>query len=431
MNDKDLDHLAVEAWIFGYPLVLMDVTRQVMTAHGEPPNTFEHMRAFPDTTFTDVVTPNVDTLYSSAWLDLRAEPVVLSMPEVTGRYHVMPMLSGWTDVFAAPGSRTTGDAGGEFAICPPGWDGELPAAVTRIDAPTSMVWLIGRTSAAGTKDYLAVHALQNNYLLSPLSEFTGQSESPQPEQPLPGTTDPSAPVDQVARMDGPTFFGRLARLLADNPTSDHTFVDTLAALGVRPGRPLDLLDPAVSAAIGAAPAAGQAALRRIGSEITDDEANGWSIPRGRGSYGTDYPRRAYVASQGPGANLDADGIYPHAMVDGDGRALNGGHRYVLRFEPGNLPPVNGFWSLTMYDDKQFFVDNPIDRYAIGDRDNLVYGDNGSLDLWIQPEDPGPELAVNWLPAPTGSFNVLFQAYWPQQPILDGSWTPPPLTRQRP
>jgi hypothetical protein len=428
MNEKDLDRLAGEAWIFGYPLVLMDVSRQVMTANGAPPNTFDHMRAFPDHTFTDVVTPNTDTLYSSAWLDLRAEPVVLSLPAMPGRYHMMPMLSGWTDVFAAPGSRTTGDAGGEFAICPPGWTGTLPAAVARVDAPTSMVWIIGRTSAAGTKDYLAVHALQNNYLLSPLSEFIGESESPVTPPPLPSTTDLSAPVDQVANMDGPTFFGRLAMLLADNPSPDSTFVDSLAALGIHPGLPLDLSDPAAAAAISAAPSAGQAALRRIGTEMSEDKTNGWSIPRGLGDYGRDYNKRAYVSFLGLGANLDADAIYPHATLDGEGRALSGGNQYVMHFESGELPPVNGFWSLTMYDDKQFFVDNPIDRYAIGDRDDLVYGEDGSLDLWIQPEDPGGEFSANWLPAPTGSFNVFFRAYWPQQPILDGTWTPPPLTR---
>src|ERR1700704_6185782 len=250
MNDKDLGSLAVEAWIVGYPLVLMDVSRQVMTTQGEPPNTFDHMRAFPDHTFTDVVTPDADTLYSSAWLDLRGEPIVLSLPEMTGRYHMMPMLSGWPDVFAAPGSRTTGEDGGEFAICPPGWEGDLPAGVTRIDAPTSMVRVIGRTSAAGTKDYLAVHALQNNYLLTTLSDFTQHAAPPRPVPSLSATTDVSAPVDQVARMDGPTFFSRLASLLADNPPApaDQTIVDSFAALGIRPGLPLDLSDPAAAVA---------------------------------------------------------------------------------------------------------------------------------------------------------------------------------------
>jgi hypothetical protein len=403
----------------------------VMTAHGAWPNLFDHTRAFPDHSFTEVMAPDADVLTSSAWLDLRAEPVVLSMPDMAGRYHTMTMLSGWTDVFAAPGSRTTGDAGGDFAICPPGWSGYLPDNVARIDAPTSMVWVLGRTGAAGTKDYLAVHTLQNNYLLNPLSEFLNQSP-PSAPPPLSTMVDITAPVDQVARMDGSAFFNRLASLLVDNPAPDSSYVDGLGVLGLRPGWPMDLSDPSVAAAVAAAPSAGQARLRRIGAETDQRPERGWIIPRGRGDYstdhGTDYAQRAYVAFVGPGANLDADGVYPRAMVDGDGRALGGGNQYVLRFEPDQLPPVNGFWSLTMYDDKQFFVDNPIDRYAIGDRDALVYGEDNSLDLWIQHEPPGPQRAANWLPAPTGSFHVVFRAYWPGQPILDGSWTPPPLTR---
>ncbi len=427
MNDTALDHLAAEAWIFGYPLVLMDITRQVMTAHGTSPNLFDHTRAFPDPSFTDVMAPDADVLSSSAWLDLRAEPVVMSLPEMPGRYHSMTMLSGWTEVFAAPGSRTTGDAGGDFAVCGPGWSGYLPDNVARIDAPTSMVWLIGRTGAAGTRDYLAVHALQNNYLLSPLSEFLNQSPPP-PPPPLSTMVDVSTPVDQVARMDGAAFFNRLAWLLMDNPAPDSTYVDSLGVLGLRAGWPMDLSDPAVGAAVAAAPSAGQARLRRFAAQVDQHPEHGWIIPRGRGHYGSDYERRAYVAFVGPGANLDADGMSPRAMVDGEGRALGGGNQYLMRFEPDQLPPVNGFWSLTMYDDKQFFVDNPIDRYAIGDRDALAYGEDGSLELCIQHEQPGANRAANWLPAPTGSFHLVFRAYWPGQAILDGTWTPPPLTR---
>jgi hypothetical protein len=425
MSEAGLDQLAAAAWIYGYPLVLMDVSRQVQAASGELPNTFEHQRAFPDPTFTDVVSPNVDTLCSSAWLDLRSEPVILSLPAMPGRYHVMAMLSGWTDVFAAPGSRTTGEDGGDFAICPPGWDGELPTGVARIIAPTSMVWILGRTSAAGTRDYLTVHMLQNNYLLTPLSEYLDQSSPPAPP-PLFASSDGSAAVDQVARMDGPAFFNRFASLLADNPAPDRSFVDRLAALGLRPGWPLDTNDPQVAAAIATAPAVGQARLRRIGADLSEGRTNGWSIPRGMGAYGDDYGKRAYIAFLGLGADLDADVLYPRAMVDSQGRALDGGHQYVLRFGPDELPPVNGFWSLTMYDDKQFFVDNAIDRYVIGDRDEVRYGPDGSLELCIQAENPGPD--ANWLPAPTGSFNLVFRAYWPQPAAVDGTWAPPPVTR---
>jgi hypothetical protein len=429
----DLDQVAAEAWLFGYPLVLMDVTRRVTAGHGLPANTFDHMRSFPDYTFTDVASPNADTLYSLAWLDLRAEPIVLSVPDLSGRFHMFPMASGWTDVFFSPGSRTTGEGGGDYAIVGPGWTGTLPADVTRVDAPTNMVYVAGRTGTAGTKDFLAVHALQDQYLLTPLSRFEPDAPPAEPVEPWPSTKDFSAPVDQVARMDGPTFFGRLAQLLADNPprTADGTAIAGLARLGIAPStqeQPVTSPDPAVAAAIAAGPSAGQALLRQAGERAEAEKVNGWVFRRGLGDYGTDYARRAHTALVSLGANLDADSVAPRAAVDEQGRPLNGHHRYRMHFAPGDLPPVRGFWSLTVYNDKQFFVDNPIDRYSIGDRDDIAPGPDGSVDILIQHDEPGPHLELNWLPAPTGSFNVMLRAYWPEQSILNGAWTPPPLTR---
>jgi len=412
---------------------LMDVTRRVSSGHGPPANTFDHMRSFPDYTFTDVATPNTDTLYSLAWLDLRAEPIVLSVPDLGGRFHMFPMASGWTDVFFSPGSRTTGEGGGDYAIVGPDWAGTLPADVTRVDAPTNMVYVAGRTGTAGTRDFLAVHELQDMYLLTPVSRFEPDAPFPEPVEAWPSTKDFSAPVDQVARMDGPTFFGRLARLLADNPArdSDGPAMAGLAQLGITPsteGKPATSSDPAVAAAIAAGPSAGQALLRQAGERAGAEKVNGWVIRRGLGEYGTDYAKRAQTALVSLGANLDADSVAPRAAVDEQGRPLNGHHRYRMHFAPGELPPVRGFWSLTVYNDKQFFVDNPIDRYAIGDRDDIAPGPDGSVDILIQHDEPGPNLESNWLPAPTGSFNVTLRAYWPEQSILNGSWTPPPLTR---
>jgi hypothetical protein len=203
----------------------------------------------------------------------------------------------------------------------------------------------------------------------------------------------------------------------------------LAQLGITPSTedtPATPSDPAVAAAIAAGPSAGQALLRQAGERA--EKVNGWVIRRGLGEYGTDYARRAQTALVSLGANLDADSVAPRATVDEQGRPLNGHHRYRMHFAPGELPPVRGFWSLTVYNDKQFFVDNPIDRYAIGDRDDIAPGPDGSVDILIQHDEPGPNLESNWLPAPTGSFNVTLRAYWPEQSILNGSWTPPPLTR---
>jgi hypothetical protein len=429
----DLEQVAAESWLFGYPLVLMDTTRRVATGHGSPLNAFDHMRSFPDHTFTDVVSPNADTLYSPAWLDLRAEPVVLTLPDMGGRFHMMPMASGWTDVFFSPGSRTTGDVGGEYAIVGPAWTGELPAGVIRVDAPTNMVCIGGRTGTAGTKDFLAAHRLQDQCQLTPLSRFVPDTPAAHDVDPWPSTKDFSAPVDQVARMDGPAFFGRLSWLLADNPAheADGAAVAQLERLGVVPStsdEPLRPSDPAVAAAVAAGPSAGQALLRKAGERAEAERVNGWAVRRGLGDYGTDYGKRAQTALVALGANLDADAVYPWATVDSDGQPLNGHHRYRIHFPPGELPPVRGFWSLTLYNDKQSFVDNPIERYAIGDRDDIVPGPDGSVDILVQHDDPGTTLESNWLPAPTGSFNVILRAYWPEQRILNGAWTPPPLAR---
>jgi hypothetical protein len=431
---EDLARLAVDAWLYGYPLVTMDVSRRVMTSDPDraPLNAFDHMRTFPDATFTDVVSPDADTLYSSAWLDLRAEPMVLSLPDTGGRHYMMPMLSGWTDVFAAPGSRTTGNRAGDFAICGPGWRGDLPTGVRRIDAPTTLAWITGRTRTTDTRDYLAVHALQDTYRLTPLSRFEPTAAAPAPVVPWPTGAGSGTPVDQVHAMEGPAFFTRLAGLLTDNPPAeaDAPALARFAVLGLVPGRPWDAagLGPEARDAVAAAPGVGAAALKEAMAAHQSKTVNGWYWPRNLGRYGTDYAERAMVTYFGLGASLDADALCPNAHSDMDGRPLTGEHRYELRFDAATLPPVNGFWSLTLYDDKQAFVDNPLDRYAIGDRDLLATGDDGSLTLYIQHETPGRDLESNWLPAPTGAFNLYFRLYWPQDSVLDGTWQLPPVTR---
>ncbi|MGI8328492.1 DUF1254 domain-containing protein [Actinomadura scrupuli] len=442
-REDEVSRVAVDAWLFGYPLVLMELTRRVMTGtprsaddERAPMNRFHHLRTVPDATFTKVVAPNVDTLYSSAWLDVGPEPIVLSVPDMGDRYWMMPMLSGWTDVFAAPGSRTTGQAGGHFTITGPGWSGTVPAGSRQVRSPTSLVWIIGRTTIAGIKDYLAVHALQDQMHLTPLSAWTGD-----PTEYVPPGTPPASmastpametpPVDQIAALDGITFFTRLNQLMVANPPhpGDAAALERFGTLGIVPGGGPGPLSTAESInAVHRAPEGGRAALRRIVGDAADDSVNGWTIYRDLGDYGTDYAKRVLVAALGLGANLDADALYPRATVDATGAPLSGEHRYLLHFDAGERPPVNGFWSLTMYDDKQFFVANPIRRYAVGDRDPLQLNPDGSLDILVQhdPPEAGPE--ANWLPAPTGSFNVCLRCYWPKPSALSGEWTPPPLRR---
>lgn len=454
----------VEAYLYGYPLVLMDVTKRMGTQPNAPGphgviNQFFNVWSFPDPEFTIIVSPNADTLYTTAFLDLSKEPVVLHVPDTQGRYYLMPMLDAWTNVFASPGKRTTGTKAGDFAIAGPGWQGTLPPGVKKIQAPTNMAWIIGRTQCNGKDDYAAVNAIQRQYTLTPLSAY-GKPYTP----PGFGPADPSVdvttpPVTQVAKMDAATFFSRLAMLLKDNPPApaDAPMVRKLADLGIVPGRPFNpaAVDPmvmkglekavwSVKAFFDAATKGTQGALEEsafdrevfkllnyAAQRVLMNVEKGWMIPPMQlGRFGKNYALRAFVALIGFGANLPEDAVYPNARYDARGKQLNGAHRYVLHFPSGQIPPVNAFWSLTMYNSKQAFVPNPIKRYAIGDRDKLKFNPDGSLDLYLQNASPGKDKESNWLPAPKDNFNVILRLYWPKKPILDGSWVPPGIKRVR-
>ncbi|MGO4221389.1 DUF1254 domain-containing protein [Lysobacter sp. TAF61] len=432
--------LVADAYLFGYPLVLVDVTRAVSTnvadaSDGEkaPTNQFLHKREFPDYTFTDVVSPNADTLYSIAWLDLSKEPMVLSVPDMGKRFYMMEMMGAWTDVFASPGSRTTGTGKGDFAVVGPGWKGTLPEGLKTIQSPTNLVWLIGRTQTNGKSDYKAVHAIQDKYRLVPLSGWGKPYQAPTG---LPVAADidmKTPPPAQVASMDAATFFGRLNRLMQDNPPSaaDAPALERFAKLGIAPGKPFDAasLDPAVAAALDEGMKAGREKLIAETKAPRGKEINGWTVlPPNVANFGTDYSTRAVVALVGLGANLPSDAIYPHAVADSDGQPLNGANRYTMKFAKGQLPPVKAFWSITTYNDKQAFIQNPINRYAIGDRDKLRFDPDGSLTLYIQKDSPGKDKEANWLPVPEGSFNLFMRLYWPEQTIVDGTWKMPPVER---
>ncbi len=428
--DEVMKGLSAEVFTYAYPLVLMDVTREVMTAT-TPVNTFAHKRVFPDASYRDVVSPNADTLYSTAWLDLSREPVVLALPDTGGRYYLMPLMDAWTNVFATPGKRTTGTRRGAFAIVGPDWQGKLPQGVREIRSPTAMVWLIGRTQTNGKADYAAVQRLQDQYRLVPLSAWqkSGRAADPRPAPRALHADKHTPPVEQVAAMDAQAFFSRLAALLPANPPApaDAAMVEKMRRMGLEPGKPYKttVLEPSTARAV---QEGATAALAGIRTNARGSSGGEWSVQRDLGSYGTQYGKRALVAWVGLGANLPQDALYPSTRVDDDGRPLDGGSRYVMHFDKGQLPPVKAFWSLTLYNDRQAFVANPIGRYAIGSRDRLRYNRDGSLDIYIQSDRPPAVLQSNWLPAPPDAFNLMLRAYWPEQPLLDGTWTPPPVRR---
>jgi hypothetical protein len=341
----------------------------------------------------------------------------------------MPLLDAWSNVFASPGTRTTGNAKGAFAIVGPKWSGTVPEGLSTIKAPTNIVWLIGRTQANGKQDFAAVHAIQDQYSLTPLSAWDA------PHRPLPdATVDPSVdtktpPVEQVANMDAASFFRRVNALMIGNPPSaaDAPALAHFESLGVGPGKALDAngLDPVLDAGV----KLGRVRIEAETKRPRGTQANGWDIqPATIGKYGTDYVQRAVVAVVGLGANIPEDAVYPHATTDSTGELLDGANKYVIRFGKGVLPPVRAFWSITMYNAKQSFVDNPIGRYAMGDRDTLAFGDDDSLTLYVQHESPGKDKESNWLPAPADAFNLVMRLYWPTQAILGGTWQPPAVER---
>ena len=433
---------ASEAYVYGYPLVTMEMTRRVMTNVAEPQATrapmgqLVRMRSYPDASYRDVTAPNADTLYTTAWIDVGAEPWVLSIPDMKGRYFLFPMLDGWTDVFQVPGSRTTGTGAQTYAITGPGWTGTLPAGVVEYKSPTAIVWLLGRIYCTGTpEDYAAVHALQDQCKIVPLSAW-GKEWMP-PAGKVDSAIDMKKAVrDQVNALTGVEYFKLLAELLKTNPPSPAgaPILPKLADIGIVPGKDFDpsKADPAV---LNRVP---KLSFDRIMlSFVTGGDfnrVNGWLYSTKMGQYGTNYLQRALVTAVGLGANRPEDAVYPMSKKSGPGllaQKYDGANKYVMRFPKAQTPPVKGFWSLTMYDNDFFFVANPINRYSISPRQDLKANPDGSVDLLIQHESPGTDRESNWLPAPAGPFQLMLRLYWPNPDapsILDGSWVIPPVVR---
>lgn len=428
--------IAQEAYVFLYPLITMDVTRKQLTNMdpkaspvGGPANAFTHVRSFPPADMRAVVRPNFDTLYSSAWLDLTAGPVIVSHADTGGRHFLLPMLDMWTDVFAVPGRRTSGTKAAHFALVPPGWRGQLPKGVERINAPTPWVWIIGRTQTNGPKDYEAVHKIQDGFTVTLLADW-GKPPRKVVQKIDPTVDTKTEPLSLVNGMPALQYFKYGAELMKLNPphATDWSLLARLKRIGLEPGKGFDgsKVDPAMLAK-GAA--AGLALMQEKATTMART-VKGWQMNTDTmGVYGNYYLKRAIVALIGLGANQPEDAIYPLAVADADGQPIMGEHAYILHFEKAELPPVDAFWSLTMYDAEGFQVANPINRFAIGDRDPLRFNADGSLDIYIQHQNPGPDKASNWLPAPkSGKLGLTMRLYSPRAEALTGSWNPPTLRR---
>jgi hypothetical protein len=448
ISEQEAHAIGVDAYLYFYSPVTMDLTRRQMTnapadkGFGSgPPNTFHNVPEYPSATDKVVVRPNFDTLYSSAWLDLSKEPIVVSVPNTNGRYYLLPMLDMWTDVFASPGWRTTGTQAQHFLVAPAGWrpdlrdrfieEFRLPRETQRIDAPTPHVWIIGRTKTDGPQDYDAVHEIQAGFKVTPLSEW-GRTPRPVEVRMDPSVDMKTPPKIQVDTMPAGKYFAYAAELLKVNRPhlTDEPIIAQMKRIGIEPGKSFDIekVSPPVKTALEAAPSTAQKLMAWKVPTLAR-VANHWSMNTDTmGVYGNYYLKRAIVTQLGLGANLPEDAIYPLNLGDQTGKPLDGVNKYVLNFDKGALPPVNAFWSVTLYDPEGYQVANPLNRFAVSSWMPFKYEPDGSLTLYFQNENPGKDKEANWLPAPKGPFNLTMRLYAPKSEVLTGKWNPPPVTK---
>ena len=442
VKEHEAKDTGIDAYIYAYPLVTMEMTRRFMTntvapeGSKAPMGQFAKLRGYPAVDDHSVTAPNADTLYTLVWIDVTKEPWIITAPDMKGRFYLLPILDGWTTVFADPGKRTTGTGAQKFAITGPGWSGALPAGVTEYKSATGIVWMLGRIYCTGTpEDYKAVHALQDQMTAVPLSAYGKPAATP-----APGVVDPSIDLktavrEQVDGMDAASYFKLFAQLLKTNPPTaeDAPMVAKLATIGIVPGQDFDAskLAPAVAKGLADVPKDANDKIMAMMKEalVTGDAklTDGWFFSTKTGIYGTNYKMRALITAIGLGANRPQDAVYPTSEGPGLIEKYSGDKKYVLHFDKGQMPPVDGFWSLTMYDAAYFFVPNPLNRYTVSQRNKFAVNADGSVDLYIQNESPGKAKEQNWLPAPKDKFILMMRLYWPKEKppsLLDGSWKIP-------
>jgi hypothetical protein len=441
-----LHDLARRAAIYLFPVYEMYRTRWNATVNEANPvrgklNRFLHVPVLATHKSRAVTTPNTDTLYSSAWLDLSLEPLFLTVPAMGERYYSFAFMSLFTDNFAYVCRRLDGGRPRPRMIVGPAWQGVAPSEGELVRSPTNGVWLLGRILVDGPDDLPTVRALQGKTLLeTPDMRNERRILETQELMRQRSVAPPEAVADWPAinRNDPFDLFEVGMRALGESPLdeSDRAVIASFADLKLRPGRKFDAraFSESERAAIQAGIADAQAEIRAAGKRY-GETVNGWNYPaRNLGNFGDDYLYRAHIALTALAALEVAEATYVSCTSDASGQALDGRGRYVLRFEPGQLPPAKAFWSLTLYEitpeGRAFFTDNPIGRYAIGDRTKgLRKNPDGALEIYVQHERPVPDKEANWLPAPAaGPIRLVLRAYEPQETLLDGRYRLPPVRR---
>lgn len=415
-REDETRRAGLEAFTYGFPLVEMARTRFVMAGTRLSPvyaplNTLRHGRTLSDASSRAVVAPNTDTVYSSAWLDLGVGPIRLDLPPTGGRYYSVQFLDAYTNTFRVISRQSPGGAGGRYVVVGPSTTGAPPEGYQILRAPTDMVWMLARFLVDGPEDLPEVRQIQDAMRLTP-----------------PSGSEPRA-IDRP-ETGGLGFFRSLNRLLAENPPppTDAAILARLGAVGIGPGL---AFDPTAETRAGFERAV-EDGLRQVTQPLAAGRPTlrGWTLPQADlGDYGTNYDLRALVAKQGLGALVPSESVYLTTRIDSEGKPLDGRNAYVLRFPPGDLPPANAFWSLTLYGPDGFFVENDRKRHAIGDRSQgLARDGDGGLSLFVGLIKPANAPEANWLPAPAGPFSLMLRAYEPKADIREGRWAPQALRR---
>jgi len=429
-ESMSLSQITDEAYIYTLPLFIMYKTRWQALVDPGPAvlNRFLHARKLATPASRAVTAPNNDTIYSSAWLDLSTEPLVVHVPDTAGRYYSLQFMDFYTNNFAYIGRRATGTREGDYIVIGPDYTNETPPGLPVIKSPTNAVWLLGRFLIDGSEDLSNVYKLQNQLSIKPLSSFMGhESKSSQAKQ-KPSLIRPE--------QEDPWNYLTIVNLaLNENPPAegDRGYIQKFKKIGIGPGLNFDqnLFSPKDREEILEGIKKAKDRLKSI-SKMRPRSRNGWNIPNPLlGDYGNNYFLRAIVAVVGLGALTREEAMYFRAIPEGE--PFHGRIRYILHFEKDGLPPVNAFWSLTMYhveeDMRSFLVENPINRYSVGDRTKgLKFNGDGSLDIYIQHESPGPDKESNWLPAPNDRFSLSLRAYQPRKELLEGRYLIPQIRR---
>lgn len=434
-NPQDI---ATLAYIWGYPLVselrLVDYSTNPNVPAGPgrgPINTISNYRSFPTSNFTDIVRINVDTLYSFGYLDLEKEPVVLEVPPISMRYYTLQFIDAYTNNFLYIGSRMNDTSGGTYLITGPNWKGDIPSGMKEIKAPSNTMTIAGRIVVNGPSDVTNVNAIQDKLLLTSLSDFGQNATYPQAVMSESNASKqvPIGPQPALIPTTGINIYDEISKGMADNrpPVADSDVLAQFTTIGIGPGlTPSDTDNQTIQGALENGITEGEKLIdEKI--QVLGTTINGWLVNLDVGDFGTDYLLRAAVAKFGLGANSPVEAVYPSTFTDNQGKNLTGVHNYTIHFDKGQTPPVNAFWSITLYNNQFYLAENPINRYSIASHtQGLNYNPDGSLDIYIQNANPGPEKESNWLPSPTGQFSLTLREYNPQEPILKGEYQIPPV-----